>query len=62
MVRDHQVANRPANIYASTLTRRDKRWRSRHRRVFAVGSVSRVGAVLAAVCVTVVAAAERLFL
>jgi hypothetical protein len=61
-VSHHQVAYRPANIYASSLRRRDKRWRSRHRRVFSVGSVSRGGALVATVCVTAAAAAERLFM
>lgn len=61
-VGNHKVAYRPANIYASSLRRRDKRWRSRHRRVFSVGSVSRGGALVATVCVTAVAVAERLFM
>ncbi|UTI65085.1 hypothetical protein NBH00_02480 [Paraconexibacter antarcticus] len=56
------MADQPANIYTSSLCRRDKRWRSRHRRVFSVGSVSRGGAFVAGLCVTAVAVAERLFL
>jgi hypothetical protein len=55
------VAVRPTHIYSSSLNRRDKRWRARHRRVFAMGSITRGGAMLAGVGLTCVALAERLF-
>jgi hypothetical protein len=59
-VRYHKVASRPTHIYASSLHRRDKRWRSRHRRAFAIGSVGMPGRVFTVAVVALGVLAERL--
>jgi hypothetical protein len=54
------VASRPTHIYASSLHRRDKRWRSRHRRAFAFGSVGMPGRVFTVTVIALGVLAERL--
>jgi hypothetical protein len=41
------VASRPTHIYSSSLNRRDKRWRTRRRRSFPLGSVTLPGGAMA---------------